>query len=51
MYDYITLNFRNPISVEEIAETAGLHPNYAISLFKEKCGTNIRRADHHAQGL
>lgn len=41
MYDYITLNFRNPISVEEIAETAGLHPNYAISLFKEKCGTNI----------
>lgn len=41
MYDYITLNFRNPISVDEIARAAGVHPNYAISLFKEKCGINI----------
>lgn len=41
MYDFITLNFREPIGVEEIAEAAGLHPNYAISLFKEKCGINI----------
>ena len=41
MYDYIMLNFRNPISVESIAEAAGIHPNYAITLFKEKCGINI----------
>jgi len=41
MYDYITLNFRNPIEVKSIAKAAGLHPNYAISLFKEKCGINI----------
>jgi len=41
MYDYITLNFRNPIDVKSIAKAAGLHPNYAISLFKEKCGINI----------
>jgi len=41
MYDYITLNFRNSISVQSIADAAGLHPNYAISLFKEKCGINI----------
>ncbi len=41
MYDFITLNFRNPIRVEEIAEEVNLHPNYAISLFKSKCGINI----------
>ena len=41
MYDYITLNFRSAINVESIAEAAGLHPNYAISLFKQKCGINI----------
>jgi AraC-like DNA-binding protein len=41
MYDYITVNFRNPISVDEIAESAGIHPNYAITLFKSKCGINI----------
>ena len=41
MYDYITVNFRNPIDVSSIAEAAGLHPNYAISLFKKKCGINI----------
>jgi AraC-like DNA-binding protein len=41
MYDYITLNYREPIRVEDIAEAASLHPNYAISMFKEKCGINI----------
>ena len=41
MYDYITVNFRNPIDVGSIAQAAGLHPNYAISLFKKKCGINI----------
>jgi AraC-like DNA-binding protein len=41
MYDYITLNFRSPINVTSIADAAGLHPNYAISLFKQKCGINI----------
>jgi AraC family transcriptional regulator, melibiose operon regulatory protein len=41
MYDFITLNFRDQIRVEDIAGAAGLHPNYAISLFKEKCGINI----------
>lgn len=41
MYDYITVHFRNPIDVNSIAEAAGLHPNYAISLFKKKCGINI----------
>lgn len=41
MNDYITLNFREQISVDDIANAAGLHPNYAMSLFKEKCGINI----------
>jgi len=41
MYDYITLNFRSPINVESIADAGGFHPNYAISLFKQKCGINI----------
>lgn len=41
MYDYITLNFRTLINVESIAEAGGLHPKYAISLFKQKCGINI----------
>ena len=41
MYDYITVNFKNPIDVTSIAQAAGLHPNYAISLFKKKSGINI----------
>ncbi|MDP2791740.1 MAG: helix-turn-helix domain-containing protein [Rectinemataceae bacterium] len=41
MYDYITINFRNPIRIDDIANAVGLHPNYAISLFKSKCGINI----------
>jgi AraC family transcriptional regulator, melibiose operon regulatory protein len=41
MYDFISVNFREPIRVDDVAEAAGLHPNYAISLFKKKCGINI----------
>ncbi len=41
MYDYITFNFRNQIRIDDIAEAVGIHPNYAISLFKSKCGINI----------
>jgi AraC family transcriptional regulator, melibiose operon regulatory protein len=41
MYEYITRNFRGTIRIEHIAGAVGLHPNYAISLFKSKYGINI----------
>ncbi len=41
MYDFITLNFRRKIYIEEIAAAADIHPNYAIKLFRQKCGINI----------
>jgi AraC-like DNA-binding protein len=41
MSDYITRNFKTNIHTEDIAEKAGLHPKYAISLFRKESGINI----------
>ena len=41
MYDFITTHYKEQIHIEDIAAAAGLNPNYAITLFKEKCGINI----------
>lgn len=41
MAGYIAENFRGELSVEQIAGAAGLHPNYAMTLFKRACGMSI----------
>ena len=39
--------YQEPLDVATIAKTAGLHPNYAMALFKKRCGLTIR--DYLAQ--
>ena len=41
MYDFITTHYKMQIHIDDIAGAANLNPNYAITLFKEKCGINI----------
>lgn len=41
MYDFITLNFHRDIRIADISSAAGVHPNYATTLFRQKCGINI----------
>jgi two-component system, response regulator YesN len=41
MLDFINSNYMNNISLDDMAETANLHPNYASSLFKKEIGTNF----------
>ncbi|MET7438574.1 helix-turn-helix domain-containing protein [Streptomyces sp. NPDC005496] len=41
MAEFIAAHFREPITVEHIASVVPLHPNYAMSLFKEVLGTTI----------
>lgn len=41
MLDYINANFMKDISLDDVAETANLHPNYASSLFKKEIGTSF----------
>ena len=37
----ISDNFREKITVEDIARLTGLHPNYAMTVFKKNCGYTI----------
>lgn len=39
--------YQEPLDVARIAKAAGLHPNYAMNLFKRRCGLTIR--DYLAQ--
>lgn len=41
MYNYIVEEYKRPIRIADIAKRAGLNENYAISLFKAKCGISI----------
>jgi AraC-like DNA-binding protein len=41
MFDYITHNYKNDIRIGDIAKITGLHPNYAIALFRKESGINI----------
>jgi two-component system response regulator YesN len=41
MLDYINKNYRQDISLDDVAETVNLHPNYACSLFKRQIGTSF----------
>lgn len=38
---YITDNYQEHISTSDIAAAAGLHPKYAMALFRERCGVTI----------
>lgn len=41
MLSYINQNYMKDISLDEVAETANLHPNYASTLFKKELGTSF----------
>jgi len=52
----IAQRYTEPLTVEEIGKTVGLHPNYAMSLFKKAFGTTlvdylIHHRVSHAQRL
>lgn len=38
---FVAQNYRRPLTVPEIAESAGLHPNYAMALFRRQFGTTL----------
>jgi AraC family transcriptional regulator, melibiose operon regulatory protein len=38
---YIARNYREPITSESIAEAVGVHPNYAMNLFRHTFGTTM----------
>ncbi|MBS0262890.1 MAG: helix-turn-helix domain-containing protein [Planctomycetes bacterium] len=53
---YIARNYHKCLTAESIAEAVGVHPNYAMNLFRETFGTTMTRfiTDHrisHAQRL
>ncbi len=41
MAAFIAQHYTEPLSVEEISRSAGLHPNYAISLFRKTFGITL----------
>jgi AraC-like DNA-binding protein len=41
IFDYITHNFKDDITIDDIAKIAGVHPNYAIALFRKESGITI----------
>ena len=53
---FIAQNYHQPMTSQSIADAAGLHPNYAMSLFRDTFGTTMTRfaTQHriwHAQRL
>jgi len=42
MARYMTEQFREDLNIAAIAAAAGLHPNYAMPLFRQHCGITIR---------
>lgn len=53
---WVTRHYLEEITIDDIAGAAHLHPNYAMSLFKEKCGLSLweyvtRLRVSHAQYL
>jgi AraC-like DNA-binding protein len=41
MLSFIVQNYTDQITVEHIGQSAGLHPNYAMSLFRKTVGTTL----------
>jgi AraC family transcriptional regulator, melibiose operon regulatory protein len=53
---YVGEHYGDPIEVGSVARAVGLHPNYAMTVFREACGVSlweyvIRLRVAHAQGL
>lgn len=42
MARFMAEQYQDPVGVAAIAASAGLHPNYAMALFKKRCGVTIR---------
>ena len=38
---YIAQNYHEPLTAEGIAKASGLHPNYAMNLFRQAFGTTM----------
>ena len=56
MAGFLSLRYRDPITVADVAQAAGLNPNYATTVFKQNIGLNIweyltRLRVSHAQRL
>ena len=41
MARFIAEKFQEDIATEDIARAAGLHPNYAMALFRRRCGLTL----------
>jgi len=41
MASHIALHYAEPLTVEEIGRKAGLHPNYAMNLFRRTFGVTL----------
>ena len=41
MAAYIASHYTRPLKVEDVAAQSGLHPNYAMNLFRKTCGSTI----------
>lgn len=41
MAAYIALNYQEPCSIRQIAAATGLHPNYAMNLFRKNTGMTL----------
>jgi AraC-like DNA-binding protein len=53
---FISKNYRTELTIQEIASAVNLHPNYAMQLFRDKCGLSLweyvlRLRVSHAQYL
>jgi len=53
---YLSEHYQEPVTVEQAARAAGLHPHYAMTLFKQGCGMSlweylVRLRVSHAQRL
>lgn len=42
MARFMARNYLDPLDVATIARAAGLHPNYAMTLFRQRCGVTLR---------
>jgi AraC-like DNA-binding protein len=56
MAQFIAQNYRTPICIADIADSVGLHPDYAATIFKRTFGTTLNRflldhRIHHAQRM
>ena len=48
MLCFIAQNYIEPITVADISKVVGLHPNFAVRIFKKACGTTlIEHLTHH----